>query len=113
MITTFHNKRLASHRFNVSRGARARELDDRARGRRREPAPFIRRDRKQPFEATRRVETMRPAIVFTPTRLDPGLARHVGMGGSGGSKNYYYYIIEFPIDIIIHFTATTSKMADF
>ena len=41
MITTFHNTRLAPHRFNVSRGERARGLGDRARGRRREPAPFM------------------------------------------------------------------------
>jgi hypothetical protein len=47
---------------------------------------------------------------------NPGLARHVGMGGSGGSEMYYYYIIEFPVDIIIDFTATTattSKLSDF
>jgi hypothetical protein len=47
---------------------------------------------------------------------NPRLARHVDMGGSGGSEMYYYYIIEFPIDIIIDFTATTattSKTADF
>jgi hypothetical protein len=50
---------------------------------------------------------------------NPVFARHVawgGSGGSGGSKMYYYHIIEFPIDIIIDFTATsatTSKTAEF
>ena len=51
-----------------------------------------------------------------PGGPNPGLARHVGMGGSGGSEMYYYYIIEFSIDIIIHFTATaatTSKRPSF
>jgi hypothetical protein len=41
MITTFHNTCLAPHRFNVSRGVCARGLGDRARGRRRKPAPFM------------------------------------------------------------------------
>jgi hypothetical protein len=41
MITIFHNPRLAPQRFNGSRGARVRRLGDRARGRRREPAPFM------------------------------------------------------------------------
>jgi hypothetical protein len=39
-----------------------------------------------------------------------------GSGGSGGSQIYYYHIIEFPIDIIIDFTATaatTSKTSRF
>jgi hypothetical protein len=41
MIATFHNTRLAPHCFNVPRGARARGLRDRARGRWRKPATFM------------------------------------------------------------------------
>jgi hypothetical protein len=41
MITTVANRRFAPHRFNVSRGVRARGLGDRTRGRRRKPAPFM------------------------------------------------------------------------
>jgi hypothetical protein len=47
---------------------------------------------------------------FSALANDPnqGLARHVAMGGSGGSKMYYCYNIVFPIDIIIQLTATAA-----